>query len=407
MSGPIPYDESKSIDFGLGINQANADYHALHGTDIPYDPGMISVHSERAAWDYYVGGLSWDASKVKHLNEYRDVYNLPHVGSNIPKLPAPPSRAQLLEGRFRFQGLQVTLPRFGVMPWWGACWMWLTESERASAAAQLIAQGQEILDIEVPSGKALYDEPNQFYTADKFGPINPSMTEIANAICFAISYGFKGVWLFLGGDDGQNGYPIAISQLYDAAGSFAFHPSGDVRQFVVPLPGYDGVWHKPNPASGTGYNPPQIRQFSLTAKEAGFRYAAIEGGTGYLLCGGGGGDYATGGAMSGYALVLSENNDGEFVTGDFWQIQARYLGPEYIKPPEQIDHDVPGDPLYPEAHDPHPQYVLAGVNEDGETYVFRPLEYGLYGGVRTTPPSTIAEWRQEFIDVGNPEHLVC
>lgn len=404
----IPYDESKSIDFGLGINAANADYQKLHGgASIPYDPGMISVHSERAAWDYYVGGLDWQTSKIGHLNGYRDEYGLPHIAPGpVPMLPAAPSRSQLLEGRFKFQGLHVALPRFGTMPWWGACWMWLTEEERKSAAFQLIQQGEEILDIEVPSGVALYDEPNQFYSADKFGPINPSMREIADAICFAISYGFRGVWLFLGGDAGQAGYPIAIAQVQDAGNVFASHPSGDVRKFVVPLPGYDGVWHKPD-GSGTGYDPPQIRQFSLTARAAGFRYPGIEGGVGYLLCGEGGGNYQPGGAMSAYSLVLSEYNDGQFVTGDFWQIMARYLGPLYVRPPEQIAHDVPSDPLYPQAHDPHPEFVLDSTNEDGDRYVHRAFEYGLYGGVRNTPASVIAQWRQEFVAAGAPEHLVC
>lgn len=73
----IPYDESKAVDFGLGINQVNEEYKAIHGTNIPYDPGMISVMSTRAAWDYYVGGLDWETSKNKHLNEYRTEYGLP------------------------------------------------------------------------------------------------------------------------------------------------------------------------------------------------------------------------------------------------------------------------------------------------------------------------------------------
>jgi len=412
----VPYDnDARAIEFGTGINAANEAYRQLHsGANIPYDPGMISVQAQRADWDFYMGGMSWPASRDKHLNEYRDVYSLPHINPGpgpipgpVPVLPAPPSRKQLLEGRFKFQGLQVTLPRFGVMPWWGACWMWLTEDERKSAAAQLIAQGMEILDIEVPSGRALYDEPSQFYSADKFPAIDPSMLEIANAICFAISYGFKGVWLFLGGDDGQNGYPVAIAQVQDAGSVFGLHPSGDVRKFVVPIPGYDGVWHKPNPSSGTGYDPPQIRQFSLTARASGFKYPGIEGGVGYLLCGEGGGNYQPGGAMSAYSLILSEYNDGQFVTGDYWQIMARYLGKLYIVPSEQKQHDVPGDPLYPEAHDPHPEFVLLSPNEDGDAYVHRAFEFGLYGGVRGTPPSTIAQWRQKFVDTGAPEHLVC
>jgi hypothetical protein len=406
----IPYDESKSVEFGNGINDSNTEYFVIHGTHIN-DGGMTSVMSQRCAWDYYVGGVDWQTAKIKHLNEYRDQYGLPHIGPPmpvVPLLPAPPSRTQLLEGAYKFQGLHVTLPRFGLMPWWGACWMWLTEDERKSAAAQLIAQGQTLLDIEVPSGVPLYNESGQFYSPDKFGAIDPSMHEIADAICFAVSYGFVGIWLFLGGDDGQNGYPIAMAQVQDAADVFKHHPSGDVRAFVVPIPGYDGVWHKPNSA-GTGYNPDQIRQFSLTARSVGFASVGIEGGTGYLLCGEGGTDYEPGYAMSAYSLILSEYNDGEFETGDFWQIMARYVGPSYIQNAAQKQHiaNGPSDPLYPQANDPHPPYVLKPLNEDGNHYVHRPFEYGLYGAVRDIPPEQIAEWRSEFVAAGAPDHLVC
>lgn len=69
----IPYDEQKSIQFGLACN----DVYNITGA--PFDPGMISVHSQRAAWDYYVGGLSWDESFTKHINEFRAVYGLPPV----------------------------------------------------------------------------------------------------------------------------------------------------------------------------------------------------------------------------------------------------------------------------------------------------------------------------------------
>ena len=88
----IPYDDALSRDFGVGINQANTDYRALHGTDIPYDPGMISVMSQRCAWDYYDGGLSFPVSRDKHLDEYRDQYGLPHVGPTpIPPGPFQPA----------------------------------------------------------------------------------------------------------------------------------------------------------------------------------------------------------------------------------------------------------------------------------------------------------------------------
>jgi len=69
----IPYDEAKSIEFGEACNRVYID------NNIPQDPGMISVHSSRAAWDYYVGKLPWEESFKKHINELRAVYNLPPV----------------------------------------------------------------------------------------------------------------------------------------------------------------------------------------------------------------------------------------------------------------------------------------------------------------------------------------
>ena len=66
----IPYDEGKSIEFGTACNDVYREAHANQ------DPGMISVHSQRAAWDYYVGGLEWPVSKRKHINELRAVYGL-------------------------------------------------------------------------------------------------------------------------------------------------------------------------------------------------------------------------------------------------------------------------------------------------------------------------------------------
>lgn len=71
--GVIPYDEAKSVEFGLACNDV---YNESGATP---DPGMVSVHSSRAAWDFYVGGMSWPDSKRKHVNEFRAEYGLPPV----------------------------------------------------------------------------------------------------------------------------------------------------------------------------------------------------------------------------------------------------------------------------------------------------------------------------------------
>jgi hypothetical protein len=68
-----PYNESYAVEFGLGCNDV------YHESGAPMDAGMISVVSQRAAWDYYVGGMAWPDSKRKHLNELRKEYGLPPV----------------------------------------------------------------------------------------------------------------------------------------------------------------------------------------------------------------------------------------------------------------------------------------------------------------------------------------
>jgi hypothetical protein len=321
-----------------------------------------------------------------------------HQKHDKKPFPAAPTRSDLLNGRVTAQGLVVRTTKFGAMPWWPACWAWLDAATRAEVAPQLVAGGDQIAVIAYPSGKPLYDEPNQFYSPDKFGPLSMTDGDFVALVIETIRYGFKGIWLFLGGDDGQAGYPIASAQVAHLAPVFATSPVGDLNQFVVWIPGWDGVWHKPN-ASGTGYTPAQIRDWSVRARQSGAHHLGIEGGTGYMLCGEGGGDYLPGGNMSGYDLLLLEFDDDRFCTGDVWQILARYLGPAYHRPPEQIQHDVPGDPLYAEAHDPHPIHVLARPSERG-AYVPRVWEYFMYGFVRGADPGRVSGARHRFEQMG-------
>jgi hypothetical protein len=67
------YDEAKSIEFGTACNEVYVESGAA------VDPGMISVHSQRCAYDYYVQGMPWDECLEKHVAEFRAVYGLPPV----------------------------------------------------------------------------------------------------------------------------------------------------------------------------------------------------------------------------------------------------------------------------------------------------------------------------------------
>jgi hypothetical protein len=66
-----PYDEEHSVAFGLACNDAYTESGATP------DGGMIAVHAQRCAYDYYVKGLPWDACYTKHVDAFRAEYGLP------------------------------------------------------------------------------------------------------------------------------------------------------------------------------------------------------------------------------------------------------------------------------------------------------------------------------------------
>ncbi len=298
-------------------------------------------------------------------------------------LPDPPTRDQMLRGRITAQGLTIQTTQFGAMPWWPGCWAWLNAQSRQEAAGQLLAHGDTICAIAYPDGRALYDETGQFYAADKFPPLAITMEQLAELVAEAIGFGFAGCWIFLGGD---TDFEESDAQVKELGPTFKGYAGGDLNQYALVLPGWDGVWHFP----GGVYTREQIRQFSLDARAAGVIYVGCEHGTGYPLAGdGAGADYLPGGVMSAYDLILGEFDDGRF-DDSAWQILARYLGPDYIRPPQQPhDDDPPPVPFY-----------LKTPNEFGLPYVYCVWEFAMYGAVRGTPNSTIAGWRQQFHALG-------
>lgn len=311
------------------------------------------------------------------------------------KLAPPPSRDELLNGRMTAQGMRISTTQFGVMPWFGACWAWLSPDDRERAAQQLIAAGDTVCLIQVPDGIPLYDEPNQFYTADKFGPldlmhgnsrVDPALVALIEE---AIGFGFVGVWLFLGGDDGQRGFPIAIEQTRLLGPALARSALGNLNDYVVQIPGWDGVWHKPQGGPvGTGWSREQLQQFAQEARRAGARYVGVEHGTGYALAGHGAADFQEGGVMRGYDLILGEFNDNTW-DGSVWQILARYLPPgTYRRPPEQPTTGPEADP------GPHPYYLA----DSGAVY--RVFEFYIYGSVRGTDPARVRASRARFEAMG-------
>lgn len=301
-----------------------------------------------------------------------------HLPACAPFKPPlrPPTREDVCNGQTTQQGFTVTTTQFGAMPWWGACWAWLSSLSRREAAQQLLAHGDTVCLIGVPSGGPLYPEPDQFYSEDKFPALSMTTAQVADLVAEALGLGFKAVWLFLGGDDGGTvGYPIAVAQAQ------ALGPAlGALTAYVLVVPGWDGVWY--------GYTPEQVQSFAAIARAAGFRYVGIEHSTGHLLAGLGTADYtAPNGVMVGYDVILGEFNSGEF-DGTVWQVLGRMIDP-YIWPPDQ--------PAVSDSN-PAPKYLAPGSPRG--PYVYRVFEYYIYLWVRGASAETVASAKAYFVGCG-------
>lgn len=354
--------------------------YAQAGRIVGDDPGY-AVWPARVQADIDAG-LNEAASLAKHDQELCQALGIvtptPVPPTPSGPFPAPPSRDAILNGQTTQQGLTITTTQFGSMPWWGACWAWLTPADRQVAAQQLLAAGDTICLIERPSGVPLYNEGGQFYSPDKFGPLSMSDTDFVALIEETLLLGFAGVWVFLGGDDGANGYPIAIAQTSSLSPALAASSRGNLNQYVVQLPGWDGVFY--------GYTPEQVESFAAMARGAGALYVGMEHSTGHIPLGEGGDDYQPGGRMKDFDLILGEFDDDRF-DDSVWQILGRML-PHYVRPAAQ-----------PLTDDPTPPYYLSTASPRGP-FVYRVFEYLIYGWVRGVTADHVAANKAQFVAMG-------
>jgi hypothetical protein len=84
----------------------------------------------------------------------------------------PPTRDAMLSPRLTFQGSIFDTAQFGRLPGFEACLPWLTPADRQVVYAAKRAAGDTHCIITIPDGVPLYDEPNQAYSPDKFGPLD-------------------------------------------------------------------------------------------------------------------------------------------------------------------------------------------------------------------------------------------
>lgn len=271
-----------------------------------------------------------------------------------PPFPDPPTRDAILNGHLSFQGLIVQTVQFGTLPWFEAALAWLTPADRINVYASKIAAGDTHGLIFIPSGPPLYDEPNQPYSADRFGALDWTHggtaidDRLTGLIREVVRAGFPQILLFLGGD-GTGHQPIAMRQLDLLYANDDYRTT--LHKYCVVLPGFDGVFY--------GWTPDEIIAFGLKFRALfPHGHLGLEHDMGHIPVGEGGDDYRPRSPGQNPYVNPGRMQDFDVVFGEFggqpsavhsdnsWQILGRMLGPAYRRPPDQPSGDDPTPPHY-------------------------------------------------------------
>lgn len=314
-------------------------------------------------------------------------HRLAFFAGNHAPLPVPTRDRVCAVQTSGMQGLFVQTQQYGRLPWWDAALPWLNAADRQAVYAAKRAAGDTHQLIQLPWGPPLYDEGGQAYSPERFGPldwthgntvIDPKLPALIDEVLVA---GLLPV-LFLGGDDGENGYPIAVKQLPLVVA--ALGPSRMGRVLVIP--GWDGVFY--------GWTPEHIVAFGAQFRALCLQgYLGIEMSEGHIPLGEGPSDWTKTGRMKDYDVLLIEYSPDNLHQDSTWQINARLFGPQYRRPADQ-----------PAGDDPAPPWYLRDGSPRGPFYPIA-FEYDTYPFVRGLDATTVAAHRAYLRLMGCPH--VC
>lgn len=322
-----------------------------------------------------------------HCHNHADLFPV------APPFPPPPTRTEMLNMHITGQGMTVVTQQYGTLPWWEAALTYLNPADRATIYAAKHAStawpgGDTHGIIAVPSGRALYDEPGQPYSADRFPPMDwtnghTKMDPQFDALVIEmIQNGFHPM-IFL-----DETYATSIATLPIVIDALQHSPQGDLTRYVLIGPGWDGVFYgwEPSKTVIPGWA-------SLARSTCPNCYLFIEHNVGHIPLGEGPSDWCPTCLMKDFDLLLSEFWDGIF-DDTVWQIGGRTIGMvskggTYIRPPDQ-----------PAGDDTNPPFYLAPGTYRGP-FLACAFEFGMYGWVRSNSTAEQqASWRQYFKNIG-------
>lgn len=286
--------------------------------------------------------------------------------------PSTPDRTTVCGVQLTFQGLQVTInsgEHAGSYPCWFETAFQCLEYEArqdvyaAKRAVQPIPDKHIILEF-LPE-ESIYDEPDQPFQVFISPDFESNPQSFLALVEEVIENGFIPIVAYNGdnADNPNDGYPNALRQLPILDNLFKNSQHGDIRPYILFARLWDGVFY--------GSTPENIQNFAQQFRILNpLGYLAIEHNTGHPPVGNGERDYQPGGMMEDYDVIMSEFNNWPATGGAAWEIAARYLGPAYVRPPDQPVDD-----------DPRPPFYLATPNPRGPYFPIG-FEWGEYFGVR-------------------------
>lgn len=149
------------------------------------------------------------------------------------------------------------------------------------------------------------------------------------------------------------------------------YPTANLIEHCLISPGFDGIfygWTDPNGVEDYGKF---VRAIEPNA------YLKIEHSAGNIPLGEGGTDYLPGGRMMLFDVLASEFAVWPTTGDTIWQIGARLLGPDYVRPSDQPPDDDPGSPF----DYGNPKFYVQFDTPRGPIYRIA-FEPGTYGFVR-------------------------
>lgn len=322
------------------------------GRTIGDDP-QYAVWPSRTIYDITASGLTPDASLAKHDAELCQALGI------TPPFPPAPSRDQVCGVRIGFQGVTIQTAQYGAIPAFGPETTTLDDADLTSYCQQMVAAGNTHVEIAV---SWMYSEPGYTYPVPG-RDLTTDLPELHRRLVLMLGVpGVKAVLVFLAGDgrsqpknpDGTYPYNDPQGHTYGHEWLMDNFPRigaalFDLRQYLLFVPGYDGVFYGwgnlPSEPPTPDLQPQRVIDFgNLFRHVLPDGYLALEHDIGHIPVGEGGADYS--GPLQSYDVILSEFDNWPATGDPTWQIAARMLGPAYVRPSDQPSGDDPHPPFY-------------------------------------------------------------